>query len=271
MGALGGGITGAFSGLGSGAVSGGKGAKITDTIKNSYGSGKKRNEDWKSRGGYYNVVTGDWSDVTGTTRRQDKQMGAYQGQLDAIDAYDQAEKDYAAAVEQAQIDGIKGTTTGANDLFDMRGYGDDEGTMVQRAASALYSSGYESVELGDSASGYAQQMLEYDREYQDAQARLEIAKQGDDANAIAEAQAKLVEQRRMSEKRSRDYWESKKSSVDTSGVDSSKRDEARGKANKALGNAEGSSIDVKATRREIQARQKEIQGKRSYQATHRDK
>ena len=192
-------------------------------------------------------------------------------QLRGMGVKDLNVEDYAAAVNQAQIDGIKGTNTGANDMFDMRGYGEDEGTMVQRAASQLYSSGYETVELGDSASGYAQQMLEYDKEYQNAQAQLEIAKQGDDANAIAQAQAAVVEQRKISEKRSRDYWESKKSAVDTSGVDSSKRDEARGKANKALGNAEGSSIDVKATRKEIQSKQKEMQGKRSYQATHRDK
>lgn len=270
LGRVGGALAGGVAGLGQGAYSGGKGGSIADAVKNGYGGAHKRNQDWKSRGGFGNVAIGGISDVTGNTRRQDKQMGTYQGQMDALNAYEQAEQDYAAAINQAQIDGIKGTNTGADDLFDMKGYGEDEGTMVQRTASQLYSSGYETVELGDSASGYAQQMLEYDREYQAAQAKLEVAKQGDDANAIAQAQAELVEQRRMSEKRSRDYWESKKASVDTSGVDSSKRDEARSKANKALGNDADATIDVKATRKEIQTRQKEMQSKRSYKATHRE-
>ena len=151
----------------------------------------------------------------------------------------------------------------------MKGYGEDEGTIVQRAASDLYSDGFQNIQLGDSASGYAQQMLEYDKEYQAAQAQLEIAKNSDDASAIAQAQAQVAEQKRFSEKRARDYWESKKSSASVS-VDSSKRDEALSKANKALGNAEGTAIDVKATRSDIQSKQKATQGKRSYKATHTD-
>ena len=271
FGRAGGALAGGLAGLGQGAYSGGKGGNIAESIKNGYSGANKRNQDWKSRGGFGNVAYGGMNDIVGNTRRQDKQMGAYQGQLDAIDAYDQAEQDYAAAVNQAQIDGIKGTSTGADDMFDMRGYGEDEGTMVQRTASQLYSSGYETVNLGDSADSYASQMLEYDKEYQAVQAQLEIAKQGDDAQAIADAHAKVVEQRKISEQRSRDYWESKKGAVDTSGVDSSKRDEARTKANKALGNENtDASIDVKSTRREIQGKQKEIQGKRSYQVTHKE-
>ena len=53
-------------------------------------------------------------------------------------------------------------------------------------------------------------------------------------------------------------------------VINSEIDEALSKANKALGNAEGTAIDVKATRSDIQSKQKATQGKRSYKATHTD-
>ena len=265
----GGALAGGGAGMGQGAYNGGKGGSIADAVKNGYGGAHKRNQDWKSRGGFGNVAIGGISDVSGNTRRMDKEMGTYQAQMEAVDAYAQAEKDYQAAFDQAQVDAIKGTTTGAGDLFDMKGYGEDEGTIVQRAASDLYSDGFQNIQLGDSASGYAQQMLEYDKEYQAAQAQLEIAKNSDDASAIAQAQAQVAEQKRFSEKRARDYWESKKSSASVS-VDSSKRDEALSKANKALGNAEGTAIDVKATRSDIQSKQKATQGKRSYKATHTD-
>lgn len=267
---VGGALAGGLSGLGQGAYTGGKGSSIVDAIKNGYGNANKRNQDWKSRGGFGNVALGGLSDVSGNTKRQDKKMGSYQGQLDAVNAYDQAEKDYAAAVDKAQVDAIKGTTTGASDLFSMKGYGDEEGQIVQREASQLYSSGFENIELGESADAYAQQMLEYDREYQNAQAELAIAQNQDDAHAIAEAQAKLTEQKRFSEKRAKEYWENKKSSASVS-VDSSKRDEAKSKANEALGNKDKTAdIDVSTVKKDLTNKQKEIQGKRSYQATHQD-
>ena len=262
----GGALAGGIAGMGQGAYSGGKGGSIADAVKNGYGGAHKRNQDWKSRGGFGNVSLGGFSYVTGNTRRMDKDMGTYQAQMEAVDAYDQAEKDYQAAFEQAQVNAIKGNTMSTSDEF-VIGIDDATGTAVTMGADEIYSSGFQNIQLGESADSYAQTMIEYDREYQQTQASLDAAKAGGDSAAIAEAQRKNIEARRDATKRAKDYWESKKSSASVS-VDSSKRDEALSKANKALGNAEGTAIDVKATRRDIQNKQKEIQGKRSYKATH---
>ena len=262
----GGALAGGIAGMGQGAYSGGKGGSIADAVKNGYGGAHKRNQDWKSRGGFGNVALGGFSDVTGNTRRMGKDMGTYQAQMEAVDAYDQAEKDYQAAFEQAQVNAIKGNTMSTSDEF-VIGIDDATGTAVTMGADEIYSSGFQNIQLGESADSYAQTMIEYDREYQQTQASLDAAKAGGDSAAIAEAQRKNIEARRDATKRAKDYWESKKSSASVS-VDSSKRDEALSKANKALGNAEGTAIDVKATRRDIQNKQKEIQGKRSYKATH---
>ena len=262
----GGALAGGIAGMGQGAYSGGKGGSIADAVKNGYGGAHKRNQDWKSRGGFGNVALGGFSDVTGNTRRMDKDMGTYQAQMEAVDAYDQAEKDYQAAFEQAQVNAIKGNTMSTSDEF-VIGIDDATGTAVTMGADEIYSSGFQNIQLGESADSYAQTMIEYDREYQQTQASLDAAKAGGDSAAIAEAQRKNIEARRDATKRAKDYWESKKSSASVS-VDSSKRDEALSKANKALGNAEETAIDVKATRRDIQNKQKEIQGKRSYKATH---
>lgn len=275
-GGIGSGIGGFFGGALSGAARGGygafgsgnKGGTIADMFKSGYGAADKQNKDWKARGGFGNVIVGNTSDVTGNTRRMDKAMGTYQGQMEAVDAYDQAEKDYQAAFEQAQVDAIKGNTMSTSDQF-VIGTDDATGTPVTMGADEIYSSGFENINLGDSANSYAQTMIEYDREYQQTQASLDAARASGDSAAIAEAQRKNIEARRDATKRAKDYWESKKSSASVS-VDSTKRDEALSKANKALGNAEGTAIDVKATRRDIQRKQKEIQGKRSYQATHRE-
>lgn len=264
----GGALAGGIAGMGQGAYNGGKGGSIADAVKNGYGGAHKRNQDWKSRGGFGNVALGGISDVSGNTRRMDKSMGTYQGQMEAVDAYAAAEKDYAAAVEQAQIDAIKGNTMSASDQF-VIGTDDATGAPITMGADEIYSSGFENISLGESADSFAQSMIEYDREYQQTQASLDAAKAGGDSTAIAEAQRKNIEARRDATKRAREYWESKKSSASVS-VDSSKRDEALSKANKALGNAEGTAIDVKATKREIQRKQKEIQEKRSYQATHKE-
>lgn len=262
----GGALAGGIAGMGQGAYSGGKGGSIADAVKNGYGGAHKRNQDWKSRGGFGNVALGGFSDVTGNTRRMDKDMGTYQAQMEAVDAYDQAEKDYQAAFEQAQVDAIKGSTMSTSDQF-VIGTDDATGAAVTMGADEIYSSGFQNIQLGDNADSYARTMIEYDREYQQTQASLDAAKAGGDSAAIAEAQRKNIEARRDATKRAKDYWESKKSSASVS-VDSSKRDEALSKANKALGNAEGTAIDVKATRRDIQNKQKETQGKRSYKATH---
>ena len=262
----GGALAGGIAGMGQGAYSGGKGGSIADAVKNGYGGAHKRNQDWKSRGGFGNVALGGFSDVTGNTRRMDKDMGTYQAQMEAVDAYDQAEKDYQAAFEQAQVDAIKGTTMSTSDEF-VIGTDDATGAAVTMGADEIYSSGFQNIQLGESADSFAQTMIEYDREYQQTQASLDAAKAGGDSAAIAEAQRKNIEARRDATKRAKDYWESKKSSASVS-VDSSKRDEALSKANKALGNAEGTAIDVKATRKDIQNKQKETQGKRSYKATH---
>ena len=262
----GGALAGGIAGMGQGAYSGGKGGSIADAVKNGYGGAHKRNQDWKSRGGFGNVALGGFSDVTGNTRRMDKDMGTYQAQMEAVDAYDQAEKDYQAAFEQAQVNAIKGNTMSTSDEF-VIGIDDATGTAVTMGADEIYSSGFQNIQLGESADSYAQTMIEYDREYQQTQASLDAAKAGGDSAAITEAQRKNIEARRDATKRAKDYWESKKSSASVS-VDSSKRDEALSKANKALGNAEGTAIDVKATRRDIQNKQKETQGKRSYKATH---
>lgn len=262
----GGALAGGIAGMGQGAYSGGKGGSIADAVKNGYGGAHKRNQDWKSRGGFGNVALGGFSDVTGNTRRMDKDMGTYQAQMEAVDAYDQAEKDYQAAFEQAQVDAIKGSTMSTSDQF-VIGTDDATGAAVTMGADEIYSSGFQNIQLGENADSFAQTMIEYDREYQQTQASLDAAKAGGDSAAIAEAQRKNIEARRDATKRAKEYWESKKSSASVS-VDSSKRDEALSKANKALGNAEGTAIDVKATRRDIQNKQKETQGKRSYKATH---
>lgn len=266
-GALAGGITGMATGGWTGAT---KGNTIADKFKNMKtvnDASTKRSADWNARGGFNNVVVGAGNDIIGRTGRQDKAMNRYQAQVDAIDAYDKANTEYNDAVNKAQVDAIKGTAMDGSTLLDMRGYGDEAGTTVQRTADQIYSEGYDNVLLGDNAENYAQRIILYDKEYQAAQADLITAQNSGDKQQIADAHAKLVSTKQYSEKRAKDYWNSKKEAA-TISVDNSKLVEAQSAANKKLGREETASIDVKATKREITQKQKDIQDTRGYKATH---
>ena len=266
-GAIAGGLTGMTTGAWTGAT---KGNKIADKFKNVQtikDSSTKRGENWAARGGFNNVVVGAGNDIIGRTKRQDKDMNRYQGQIEAVDAYDKANTEYNDAVNKAQVDAIKGTAMDGSTLLDMRGYGDEAGTTVQRTADQIYSEGYDNVLLGDNAENYAQRIISYDKEYQAAQADLITAQNSGDKQQIADAHAKLVSTKQYSEKRAKDYWNSKKEAA-TISVDNSKLVEAQSAANKKLGREETASIDVKATKREIAQKQKDIQDTRGYKATH---
>ena len=260
----GGALAGGLTGFGQGFVNGAKGQNIADAIKNTSSASHKRTDAWKDRGGFGQVTIAGLNDASGRTKRQDKKMNMYQSQMDAVTAFEEAEKEYNESVNKAQIDAIKDGHAEASDRF---------GTDT---AGNLYSTGYETVTLGESAEGYAQKMLEYDKSYQSAQAALAVQQKSGTEADIAAAQRKVIEARNEANKRARDYWESKKSSAAHS-VDSKKRDDALVKANKELNRdaevkrGERDAIDVKTAKREINSKQKKIQDTKGYKATHYEK
>lgn len=261
---IGGALAGGLTGFGQGFVNGAKGQNIADAIKNTSSSSHKRTDNWKERGGFGQVTLAGLNDVSGRTKRQDKKMNMYQAQMDAVTAFEEAEKEYNESVNKAQIDAIKGGHAEASDMF---------GTDT---AGNLYSSGYETVSLGESAEGYAQRMLEYDKSYQSAQAALAVQQKSGSEADIAAAQRKVIETRNEANKRAKDYWESKKSSA-THSVDSKKRDDALVKANKELNRdaevrrGDKDAIDVKTVKKDINSKQKKIQSTKGYKATHYEK
>ncbi len=260
-------LAGGFAGAGGGFMTGSKGQNAVEAVKNSYNQTQKRNQDWRDRGGFGNVVVGAGNDVIGRTKLQDRKMNKYQEQMDAVDAYDKASTEYKDSVNRAQIDAVKGTHMDGSEMLDMRGYGDEAGQTVQRRADQIYSDGYENIHLGESAEGYAQKMIEYDKEYQAAKANLAVAQNSGDKQQIANAQAELVSTRQYSEKRAQEYWNSKKNSVNPN-VDKSKLDQAEKTAREKLGKKENEPLDVKEARRSIKEGQKKIQDTRGYKATH---
>lgn len=246
---LAGGLAGSVAGIGQGAWNGAKGQGIVDAVKNTTSASNKRTADWKDRGGVGMVALGAANDVFGGTKRQDKKMGRYQEQMAAVEAYD-----------KAQVEAIKDEHLADTDAILFNG--------SSRTAGDVYSSGYETVSFGESSDAYAQRMLEYDKDYQKAQATLTSTQQSSTASAddIAKAQQKVLEARNEANKRAKEYWNSRKSSASGGKVD-----EARKTANKKLGNNPNDAIDVSATKKDIANKQKEIQSKKSYQATHNQK
>ena len=209
----------------------------------------------------HSIVKGT-SEFFGAPQRQDRMMSIYDEQENAIKAYEDA-------INQAQIDAIKGTTMSTSE--EMVIGRDTDGSPVKMSTSDIYSSGYEKVKLGDSASSYVQKMLEYDREYQQTQAVLEAAKSSGDATAIANAQRKNLEAKNEATKRASEYWESKKSSATYSDDKISKQ---RAAANRSLSRngtrrEETDAIDIAQEKRNIEANRNELQSRRSYRHTHR--
>lgn len=267
-----GGLAGGVAGLAQGVYSGSKGNSIAENIKNGYKvreKTKSRSENWYQNGGMLNAgmhaAVAGASNFTGITSRQDRKMAIYDEQEKAINAYEEA-------INKAQIDTIKNTTTGSEDLFDMKGYGDQEGQIIQRKASEIYSDGYENIKLGDNADSYVQQMLEFDKEYQEAQAQLSVAQKGEDANAIATATAKLRSQKQFSEKRAKEYWEKKKSSAN---YDQSKVSQQKALANRALSKTgtqreATTDIDIKTEKNNIKTNKSNMQNKVTYKQTHKN-
>lgn len=264
IGAVGGALAGGITGIGQGFVNGAKGQNIVDAVKNTSSASHKRTDAWKERGGFGQVVIGAGNDITGATKRQDKAMNMYQSQMDAVNAFEEAEKEYNESVNTAQINAIKGTHMSDTDTFG------------GSAAGTIYSNGYEKISLGESSDSYAQQMLEYDKSYQSAQAALTVQQKSGTEADIAAAQRKVIEARNEANKRAKEYWESKKSAA-THSVSSAKRDEALVKANKELNRdaqvrrGEHDAIDVKTVKKDINTKQKAIQNKAGYKATHYEK
>lgn len=258
-------LAGGFAGAGGGFMTGSKGQNAVEAVKNSYNQTQKRNQDWRDRGGFGNVVVGAGNDVIGRTKLQDRKMNKYQEQMDAVDAYDKASTEYKDSVNKAQIEAIKGTAMSASDEFVVGR--DSSGQEIRKTANDVYDSGYENIHLGESAEGYAQKVVEYDKQYQKTQAQLEAARASGDASLIEDAQRKNIAARREATQRATDYWNSKKNTANVS-VDSSKLEQAQHAANKKLGRAQDDVIDVKATRQQIKQEQKKIQDTRGYKATH---
>lgn len=250
--ASGAGALGAMRNMGAGMLNGtidGFNSKANN-IAGFFKDGQKMVKDGMKRGmGYSNTMVG------GVGKRQNDRMDNFDKRKELLDQLD-----------KAKIDEIKGQGMNATDLLDMRGYGEDAGTIVQRSASQLYSDGFENVNLGENASDYASRMLEFDREYQAAQAQLVTAQNGGDAHAIATAQANLTSTRQFSEKRAREYWEHRRNSA--SGAEITRTSD---EYNRLSGRTSGTAIDTASERKTIEAQKKNLEQSRSYQRHHTGK
>ena len=287
---LAGATAGGLMGLTQGISSGSKGNNIAEHIKNGYGVRSKvtdRSNRWYAEGGILpaagHAVTRGTSNFFGTTQRDDRMMDIYTEQENAINAYEEAKsgaKDLTHFENAAKAGKIKDIATGAIPN-----------------GSSIYSSGYDEVKFGDSAESYAQSMLEYDKTYQDAMARLEVAKNitldktatDSEKQAVADGIANASRDVAAAQKQAKDRaiaaWKSKRDSQTLSSSEQAEAafqhqkasrnlTEKQAAANRSLSRTEGrraenATIDSKGELRRIYQGKQNIQNSNSYQQTHK--
>lgn len=268
LGALYGGVSGLGSGTWSGAT---KGNSISEKIRNvntiKDASGK-RGENWASRGGAWAMTVAAGNDIIGRTKRQDKQMNKYAAENAAIESF-----------EKAQVDAIKNTHANDTDQI-VIGVDHTTGQNVTMDASDVYSSGYESISLGDSADSYAQKMLDYDTEYQQAQGKLATAQKSGNATDIANAQREYLSAKNDATKRAKELWVSKKESATGSKIDDARKNiikthnQSRTFGQRIKGEDKldkNASVDIGTEKTRIKTGQAQIQGTAGYKASHMEK
>lgn len=235
------------SGFGRGTIDGFN--SKANNIAGYFKEGQKMTKSGMERGlGYSNTMVG------GVGKRQNDRMGNFDKRNELLNK-----------IDEAKVNEIKNQGMNTTDLLDMRGYGEDAGTIVQRSASQLYSEGFENVQLGENATDYASRLLDFDREYQSAQAQLVTAQNGGDAHEIATAQANLTATRQFSEKRAREYWEKRRNNA--SGTEVTKHSD---EYNRLSGRTSGTHIDTASERKTIEAQKKNLEQSRSYQQHHKN-
>lgn len=234
----------ALAGFGSGAMTGFN--SKADSIAGFFKEGKGMFDSNKKRAmGYSNTMIG------GVGRKQTGKMENFDKRKEALDK-----------LEQERNKAHSGGTMAPDATMRMRDP-DDENVWVDRNASALFSTGYENVQFGDSAADYSSRMLEFDREYQGAQARLSAAEQSGDAYAIQQAQANLSRARQDSTRRTTEYWNSRKSTAD-----SAEARAAQDTYNNLTGRAQGTHVDVATERKAVETQRRQLEQSRSYQRHH---
>lgn len=223
-----------------------KGDKISDSIKNIGAANEKsrqRVEGWVNRGGVGNVALGNVENAFGVGRRQDNRVSNMDKLDSALQAYD-----------AAQIAEIKDTKVG--DLANLTGQ--------------YYAEGANNIKFGESKDSFAQQLLDYDTQYQAAQAAYETAKKSGDESQIAAAQKSFIETRDKRLDAAKTLYETHKNATNGAAVKKAREDvhKSADKSKVTLTTNDGGSIDVKASRQTVADTKQSLQDSNKYKRTH---
>ncbi len=245
------GFRGAAGGLVRGAQAGGKGNTISELFKGQgeVFKGQKtgtqnriaHRADIRNRGGRWNIIRGGAENLISTGHRQDKKLAALDRQSTALNEYDAA---LTEAVKDEKANFLSGVT-GAN--------------------FANYSAGYTDVKFGEDKDAYAQKMLQYDIDYQKAEAAYAASNSEADRTALQNARV-------TAEERAKNNYDLAKEHVNNGHGDYAENVRIkRTNYEKSGGKTSMVPGDIKSEKKRITKDKYEIINKGSYARTHGQK
>lgn len=176
-GGAGGGLGGAIAGIGSGLVggarSGAKGKNVADWFKGQAQVGKNAKATGQSvaaRGGLGQTIAGGIEKGVGVGSAHDRALAKLDKQSRALDELEAAEKFAVKDSKMGTVDNDGKLTSDFDKTWgaNQEGYSAD---TAEKYFTDTYSGGYNDIKLGEDKDAYAAKMLDYDKAYQEAQAR----------------------------------------------------------------------------------------------------
>ena len=244
------GKSGVFANIAAGGVggyrAGSQGDSISKKIANISGevsAGTKRAQNWAQYGSALNA--GKAKLETGIGISQDRQINHNNAVISAADEYD-----------KAQTEAIKDIKMGSG-----------EGSIASELVG--FDGNFADVKFGDNKDAFAEKMLEYNTDYINEKAALEVAQRNGDKTAIATAMAKVTDAKNLAIKNASDVYDKYKSAANNANIDA-KRTELENLAGKRIVK-DGDKIDVKETKKKFNEMSQRIQNTQSYQRTHKGK
>ena len=244
------GKSGVFANIAAGGVggyrAGSQGDSISKKIANITGNvskGTQRAQNWAQYGSALNAGRAKLERMTGVGISQDRQINHNNAVISAADEYD-----------KAQTEAIKDIKMGSG-----------EGSIASELVG--FDGNFADVKFGDNKDAFAEKMLEYNTDYINEKAALEVAQRNGDKTAIATAMAKVTDAKNLAIKNASDVYDKHKSAANNANIDA-KRTELENLAGKQIVK-DGDKIDVKATKEKFNEMTQQIQNTQSYQRTHK--
>ena len=272
-GGFGGAIAGAVGGGFSGAREGAKGNSIAEFFKSQRGvtqAAKTRGQNIRAHGGLIQTGIGKVETALGRGDSYDKKLAKLDRRSRALDEYAAAQTN---AIKELKMDNGDEFMQQKWDSTNKRWV--DDTSIGKVHAKDVYAAGYEDVKLGEDKGAYAQEMLQFDKDYINAQGELAHAEATGSAATIAKAQEKLEVTRAMATKRAEDYYVERQNTLETDARtdadlrrDVTRKREAYVDAGGTMQIVPDKNNNVKTEKQEIYKRRVEITNRKSYARTH---